>query len=176
VALAGVGLIVYQAGAAGTPSGIALTVAGVAACAGYTIACRKLMINDAVLTVVLAQQACAFAFAVALLASVNVLGLTDTIGGTTDLNTVSPTAWAAAGLSGVTYYGLAFWLYLTGLRHVPASVAGIFITLIPAFGITGGYLLLDERLNPRQWAGAVIVVLAVATVAAQQRPEPATAT
>jgi probable blue pigment (indigoidine) exporter len=49
-----------------------------------------------------------------------------------------------------------------GLRRVSATVAGIFINLIPVFGITAGCLLLAERLTIRQWIGAGIVVAAVA--------------
>ena len=40
-------------------------------------------------------------------------------------------AWVGAMVSGILYYGLAFWLYLTALRHVPASYAGAFLPLIP---------------------------------------------
>jgi drug/metabolite transporter (DMT)-like permease len=66
------------------------------------------------------------------------------------------------------YYGLAFWLYLTGLRHVPASYAGAFLPLIPVFGVTAGYLV-GERLEPRQWLGAAVIVVATAAIASLQR-------
>jgi len=47
---------------------------------------------------------------------------------------VAAAACLAAAASGVRYYGLAFWFYLTGLRQVSASVAGSLITLVPVFG------------------------------------------
>ena len=46
--------------------------------------------------------------------------------------------WLAAAASGVLYYGLGFWFFVTGLRQVPASVAGSFLPLIPVFGLAAG--------------------------------------
>jgi hypothetical protein len=40
----------------------------------------------------------------------------------------------SCGATGCPTDGLAYWLYLTGLRRVSASVAGSFITLVPVFG------------------------------------------
>jgi drug/metabolite transporter (DMT)-like permease len=65
------------------------------------------------------------------------------------------------------YYGLAFWLYLAGLRHVQASYAGAFLPLIPVFGIAAGYLI-GERLEPRQWVGAAVIVAATAAIAGRE--------
>ncbi len=65
------------------------------------------------------------------------------------------------------YYGLGFWFFVTGLRRVPASVAGAFLPLIPVFGLVAGYLV-GERLEPRQWLGAVVIVAATAAVCAFQ--------
>ena len=61
------------------------------------------------------------------------------------------------------YYGLGFWFFVTGLRQVPASVAGAFLPLIPVFGLAAGYLV-GERLEPRQWLGAVVIVAATTAV------------
>jgi len=155
-AFAGVLLIVVQAGAGGATFGVALTLAGVAACAAYTVVCRKLLLaEDSTMTVVLLQQCCALAYAVVLFAGAQLFG------GRPGVMQVSGWAWLSAVTSGVFYYAIAFYLYLSGLRRVPAAVAGIFINLIPVFGITAGYLLLAERLTLRQWIGAGVVVGAV---------------
>jgi drug/metabolite transporter (DMT)-like permease len=77
---------------------------------------------------------------------------------------VSPTGWGSAIASGVLYYGLAYWLYLTGLRNVPASIAAASFYLIPVFGVAGGFLLLGERMEPTQWVGAAIVFGAIAII------------
>jgi drug/metabolite transporter (DMT)-like permease len=64
-------------------------------------------------------------------------------------------------VSGLMYYAAAFWFYLTGLRSVPATVAGGFLNLIPVFGITTAYVFLGERLSLTQWAGATTILLSV---------------
>jgi drug/metabolite transporter (DMT)-like permease len=155
-AFAGVLLIVVQSGAGGAPVGVALTLAGVGACAAYAVVCRKLLLAaDSTVTVVLIQQSYALAYAVALFAGAHLLGVP------AGVMNVSAWAWLSAVASGVFYYAIAFYLYLSGLRRVSATVAGIFINLIPAFGIAAGHLLLAERLTVRQWIGAGVVVAAV---------------
>ena len=77
---------------------------------------------------------------------------------------MSATSLLAAGVSGVLYYGLGFWFYLTGLRLVPASYAAAFLPLIPLFGLAGGYLI-GERLSPLQWIGTALVVAATLAIA-----------
>jgi probable blue pigment (indigoidine) exporter len=162
VAVIGVLLVVYQPGASGSGTGVALTLAAVAACALYTVLVRRLLLDDASLSIVLVQQAAALGFAILLLAAAEAA-----TGDALHLTSLSAGQWFAAAGSGVLYYGLAFWLYLTGLRQVSASVAGSFITLVPVFGIAAGYLI-GERLAPRQWLGAAVVVLAILVIALSQ--------
>lgn len=169
VAVLGVLLVVYQPGAAGNGAGITLTLVSVGFCAAYTVLTRRLLLDDSSLTVVLAQQAAALGFAIVLATAVDVVGGTGW-----ELTGLSATAWLGAGLSGVLYYGLGFWFFLTGLRLVPASYAGAFLPLIPVFGLAGGYLV-GERLELRQWVGAVVIVVATAAIALQQRPSAAAA-
>jgi probable blue pigment (indigoidine) exporter len=158
IAWGGVVLVVFESGSRGQVTGIALTLAGVIACAVYTVAVRKLICKDSTLTVILVQQTCALVFALAVLSLASVAG-SSAVG-----ERVSAGGWASAALSGVLYYALAYWLYLIGLREVPAGVAGSFINLIPVFGIASGHLFLDERLSSRQWIGAVIIVIAVGAI------------
>jgi drug/metabolite transporter (DMT)-like permease len=47
-------------------------------------------------------------------------------------------------------------------------VAGLFINLVPVFGVAAAAVLLDERLIGRQWLGALLVVGAVSLMAAAQ--------
>ena len=84
---------------------------------------------------------------------------------------ISTRSWASAVISGCLYYGIAFWLYLTGLKNTPASVAGQYLNLIPLFGIAAGSVLLGEQLGARQWVGAIVLVLAV-SVAFRSIPTP----
>ncbi|HEX6151201.1 DMT family transporter [Nocardioides sp.] len=162
VAVTGVLLVVYQPGAAGATVGITLTLVSVACCAVYTVLIRRSLLDDSSLRVVLAQHATALVFAGTLASVVALFG-----GPGWDLAGLDRGDWAGAALSGVLYYGLGFSLYLAGLRHVPASVAACFLPLIPVFGIVAGYSI-GERLEPRQWLGAVVIVGAVAALVGLQ--------
>ena len=62
---------------------------------------------------------------------------------------------------GVLYYGVAYWLYLSALRNVPASFAAASFYLVPVFGLAASFVLLGERLDPGQWLGVAVVSVAV---------------
>jgi drug/metabolite transporter (DMT)-like permease len=162
VAIAGVLVVVYQPGANGDAIGITLTVASIGFCALYAVLTRRLLLVDAALGVVLVQQVAALVFAIVLATVVAIAG-----GPGWDLTGHSAAAWLAAAGSGVLYYGLGFWFFLTGLRQVPASYAGAFLPLIPVFGLATGYLV-GERLEPRQWVGAIVIVAATAAITVRQ--------
>jgi probable blue pigment (indigoidine) exporter len=158
VALAGILLVVYQPGG-GSPLGVALTVAGVVCCAAYTVITRRWLASaDSTAQVVLAQEAYALGFSLIVLAAI---GLT---GGSVWQAGLTPAGWASAVASGVLYYALAYWFYLTALREVAAPIAAMSFYLIPVFGVAGGFLLLGERLEPGQWIGVAIVLGAIALI------------
>lgn len=169
VALAGLLLVLWDPAASGAAPGILLTVAGVACCALYTVATRRWLPDaDSTLAVVLAQQVHALGFAALLLAAAAAAGLPVVPA------SLTPGGAASAAASGLVYYGLAYWAYLSGLRHVPASVAAASFYLIPVFGVAAASLL-GDRLSPLQWAGAAVTVAAVALIAARQASPPAEA-
>jgi drug/metabolite transporter (DMT)-like permease len=47
-------------------------------------------------------------------------------------------------------------------------VAGLYINLVPVFGVAAAAVLLDERLVGRQWLGAALVIGAVSALALAQ--------
>jgi len=163
VAVAGVLLVVYQPGATGQAIGITLTLVSIGCCALYTVLTRRLMLDDSSLNVVLAQQGAALVFAISLATLVGLAGGTGW-----DLAGLGVESLLGAAASGVLYYGLGFLMFLTGLRTVAASYAGAFLPLIPVFGVAAGYLV-GERLEPRQWVGALVIVAATAVIAWRQR-------
>jgi drug/metabolite transporter (DMT)-like permease len=57
------------------------------------------------------------------------------------------------------------------LKKVPASLAGLFLNLIPIFGIGGAYIFLGERLVAVQWLGAMLILTAVVSIICLPRPE-----
>ena len=159
VALGGMLLVIYQPGSTGTPLGVALTLAGVACCAVYTVVTRGwIASSDSTAQVVVAQQAYALGLAIVLAAALWL------VGGAVRPESVSPAGWASAVGSGVLYYAMAYWLYLAALRNVPASIAAVSFYLIPVFGVAGGFLFLGDRLQPGQWAGALVVFAAIAVI------------
>ena len=157
-ALGGVVVVVFQPRHA-SMWGVALTVAGVAACAVYTVLSNRYLVEATTVSVVFVQQVTALLFAVVLLLGSLALSNPASPSG------VSVTAWVSAMCAGALYYGVAFWFYLAGLRGVTASFAGLFINLVPVFGLAASYVVLGERLSARQLAGVIVVIGAVASAA-----------
>lgn len=100
VAVLGVLLVVYQPGATGDATGVALTFAAVAACALYRVLTRRLLIDDASLPVVLTEQAAALGFALSLAMLVQAAG-----GQGWSIASMTPLTWLGAVASGILYYG-----------------------------------------------------------------------
>jgi drug/metabolite transporter (DMT)-like permease len=149
-AMAGVALII------GTPSqgdsliGVVLTFSAVLACALYSILLRRMNLTDGTLPLVFLQQTSALAFAVVVffIAPGQSLG---TINAT-------PSQVASAIVAGALYYGVGLLLYVAGLRRTSAARAGIFLTLIPVFGLLFSALLLGEALDTGQFLGSIVVI------------------
>ncbi len=164
-ALGGVILVVTGDDVRLSVAGVLLTLAGVSACAGYTVASSRYLGDESPLGVVLLQQIAALAFALL----IGVGAVLSGHGGS--LGDVSAMSWASALVAGAFYYGVAFWFYLRGLRTCPPAVAGQFINLVPVFGVTSAAPVLGERLDLRQWIGCAVTLAAVTAVAkSQARP------
>lgn len=169
VAIGGLLLVVFDPAAGGSAVGVGLTIAGVGMCAVYTVAARRWLprATDSTFGVVLRQQAHALGLAVVIVAGIGLAG-----------GRVLPVALTPGGLasgiaSGVLYYALAYWFYLSALRRVGASLAAASFYLIPVFGVGLGWLA-GERLQPLQWLGAALVVVAVAAISVRAtRTQPA---
>ncbi len=159
VALGGVALVVARPGIRLSIAGVSLTVAGVAACAVYTVMSSRYLGEESTLGVVLLQQSSALGFTVLLAIGALISGHAGS------LADVSAIGWASAMAAGALYYGVAFWFYLHGLRTCSPGVAGLFINLVPLFGVTSAAVLLGERLATRQWIGCATTLAAVTTVA-----------
>ncbi len=164
IAVAGMVVIVYDPSStsSGQLIGVALTVAGIVCCAVYSVVARR-WIPDAKETsqVILSQQAHALVLAIGLVLVVGIAG------GQVVPTALTPLGLASAIGSGALYYAGAYWFYLGALRHVPASYAALSFYLIPVVGVAAGALLLGERLDPRQWIGAAIVLGAILAILRQ---------
>ena len=163
-AMAGVALIVGAPSGAGSLTGVVLTFTAVLACALYSILLRRMELTDGTLPVVFLQQASALAFALVMLfvakgvsswASVDVTSL----------------QMASAIAGGGLYYGAAFLLFVAGLRRTSAARAGMFLTLIPVFGLVFSALLLGETMDARQFLGSMVVIGSMAVLAVREAAE-----
>jgi drug/metabolite transporter (DMT)-like permease len=67
-------------------------------------------------------------------------------------------------ISGVVQYALAFWLYIVGLKGIPAGMAGLFLTTTPVFGVIGGIAFLGEQITLLQVSGIGCVMLGLCWV------------
>jgi drug/metabolite transporter (DMT)-like permease len=167
-AAAGVLLVTAPTGVEGLATenwGAALILAGVLCCAIYTVLSRRIAGQVDALFIVAVQQTVGLAWAVAIWP----LELRQE----RLLPELSGELLLGAAVSGLLYYGAAFWCYLSALRSVPASTAGMFLNLTPVFGVTIAYVTLSERLTAAQWLGAAIILASVTGLLAGERRAPA---
>jgi drug/metabolite transporter (DMT)-like permease len=157
VAAVGAILVVGSSGFAGGGSltGNLLILAAVSCCAVYTVLSRRLVdrVDPILLTAV--QQTVSLLWALFIWLAANTISPAEMAA------PVPAVTWLWAALSGIVYYGLAFWFDIAGLKQTSATQAGFFINLIPIFGLAGAYLFLSERLAPLQWFGALLILLAL---------------
>ena len=77
---------------------------------------------------------------------------------------LSPKVWWALGASGVLCTATTSVLWNWGMRHVPASRAGVFLNIEPALGSALGVWLLGDRLGPLTWVGGALILAAAITL------------
>ena len=139
-----------------TVLGMLIILMGVGCCALYTVLTRRVMAAlDPVMLIALQQT-------VALIWALAIWPVEATQTETAVLATSLLSGWGWAVASGIVYYALAFWFFITGLKNTPASFAGFFLTLIPIFGLTAAAAILGERLSITQWVGAGLILVAAA--------------
>ena len=62
-----------------------------------------------------------------------------------DFGRMTPLLWALIGVYAIAAGVLSTWLWLSGLKHVPASRAGVFTTALPITSAAVGIVFLGER-------------------------------
>jgi len=75
---------------------------------------------------------------------------------------------------GVFCSALGYWLYARSLEVLGISVTVIFINLIPAITVIGGFFVMGDRLTLLQWLGAALVIGGVYLSMVETRPKPST--
>lgn len=128
----------------------------------YVVLSSRFVVDHEPVLVLAIQQASALGLAViAMLVEWRYLPSNPLLG-------LSAGALTLAIISGVVQYAIAFWLYLTALRGLSASFAGILLNLIPIFGVTCAFVFLGERLTGVQWVGTTVLMVALIAFAWHQ--------
>jgi drug/metabolite transporter (DMT)-like permease len=138
--------------------GDGLILLGTLFAAMYVIASSRLTLTMPAILLTALQQTAGVCLVFALLAVALGLGWERW---PTDTNT--PMLSLAIG-SGVIQYALAFWLYILGLKGIPAGMAGLFLTTTPVFGVIGGIAFLGEQITLLQFAGIGLVIFGLCFV------------
>lgn len=146
----------------GDPWGDLLVLLGTVFAALYVVSSSRFVTRIAPLPLAALQQS------VGLIAALILLAGALLVGGERLPAAISTEMIVLAAASGIVQYALAFWFYLIGLKVLPPGVAGLFLALIPVFGIGGAAIFLGEALMITQGAGAILIILAV--IVAVRRP------
>lgn len=85
-----------------------------------------------------------------------------------DFSVVPGASWTLLVFYSLAASMVTVWLWMTGLKHVPASSAGVFTVFLPISAAAVGVLLLGERFSTAQ---AVAFALALAGVVLATWPE-----
>lgn len=69
-----------------------------------------------------------------------------------DFAAVPPASWLLLGFYAMAASVVTVWLWMTGLKQVPASSAGVFTVMLPISAATIGVIFLGEMIDPAQFA------------------------
>ena len=104
------------------------------------------------------------------LALVTPFGIWQAIG--FDFGTVEPGIWWLLLFYSIAASVVTVWLWMTGLKHVPASSAGIFTVMLPVAAAAVGVLFLGERFSTVQVGAFALALAAVVLATWPARPAP----
>ena len=139
-----------MAGKAPSFLGDALLLGGVLCAAAYVVFSSRVASVTEPLSALIAQQGVAVLLAVGLVA---IFGMHPRA-----LEHVPMQGWALALTSGIVQYACAFWFYLWALKGLSAGVAGLYLSLIPVFGLLVAIPVLGDHLSAVQWLGAALII------------------
>jgi drug/metabolite transporter (DMT)-like permease len=78
-----------------------------------------------------------------------------------DFTSVGPGQWALLVFYSLAASMVTVWLWMTGLKHVPASSAGVFTVLLPVSAAAVGVIFLGERFDIAQAVAFGLALLGV---------------
>lgn len=156
----GAALIAGKPGGAGTPVGIALSLASLVVFLGWLILAKRAPATRSPLAVP------AVTLVVALLA---ILPVALVLHGPPSL-VIGPVAWSGIIGQGLlsTFFATAAWQY--GAARVDSASAGVFINIEPLFGALVGVTLFGDPAGLALIAGGVLIVIGSIVVVLGERP------
>jgi drug/metabolite transporter (DMT)-like permease len=134
-------------------NGDVLVLLGVAVAGVYVVLSERFEDNAPVVALTAVQHTYALALTVVITAALSPF-----------ISLQWPVGWwimAAAG-TGILSYAMPFALFLFAVQRLPAVEAGMYLTLIPVFGVAGAVVLLGERITALQLIGSAVVMSALA--------------
>ena len=78
-----------------------------------------------------------------------------------DFGSVAASSWWLLAFYSIAASVVTVWLWMTGLKHVPASKAGIFTVLLPVSAAAVGVVFLGERFSAAQTAAFALALLGI---------------
>lgn len=81
-----------------------------------------------------------------------------------DFARITPLLWTLIAIYAIAASVLSTWLWLSGLRHVPASKAGVFTTALPITSALVGIVFLGETPTPAHAIAFVCAILGIVLV------------
>ena len=137
--------------------GVLFLFVAVLMCAIYTVYSRK--IGDAVdaLALVTVQQTAGLVWAAVLFTATSE-------GNMATVAAVGPPELIYAMLTGLLYYAVAYWLYLSALSRVSAALAGGSFNIIPIVTVAVAFVFLGERLSGLQMLGASLIIVSASAL------------
>jgi drug/metabolite transporter (DMT)-like permease len=91
---------------------------------------------------------------------------------TFDFGSVAPSSWWLLAFYSIAASMVTVWLWMTGLKHVPASKAGIFTVLLPVSAAAVGVAFLGERFSAAQAGAFALALVGVVLATWPSRAEP----
>jgi len=130
--------------------GDVLVLGGVLSAAVYVVCSSRLASVTQPMPALIGQQVVAVLFAAGMHLALGDVAFR--------VSSVSASGWILATTSGIVQYACAFWLYLWALKGLRADEAGLYLSLIPVFGLMIAIPVLDERLTALQWTGTIVII------------------
>jgi len=88
-----------------------------------------------------------------------------------DFGAVAGSAWWLLVFYSIAASMVTVWLWMTGLKHVPAAQAGVFTVMLPVSAAAVGVLLLGERFSAAQAAAFGLALAGVVLATWPARPQ-----